>query len=162
MQKVLVRRVFSNPIYFVAFGFGSGLSPFAPGTCGTLVAIPLYYLVQYFSLLNYSLILLLAILIGIWICDVVEREIGVRDYSGIVWDEVCGFGLTMWAAPKGWLWIGIGFLLFRLFDIVKPWPIAWMDRKLPGGLGVMVDDLMAAVYAWIILHLIHHFFFISV
>ena len=159
MQKALVKKVFSNPIYFIAFGFGSGLSPFAPGTCGTLVAIPLYYFMQSLSLVNYSLVLLLAILIGIWICDVTERDMGIHDYSGIVWDEVCGFGLTMWAAPQGWLWIVIGFFLFRLFDIVKPWPIAWMDRKLPRGFGVMVDDLMAAVYAWIALHGIAYFFF---
>jgi phosphatidylglycerophosphatase A len=159
MKQGLAGKVFSNPIYFIAFGFGSGLSPFAPGTCGTLAAIPLYYFIQSFSLLHYSIILLLAVLIGIWVCDSVERDIGVHDYSGIVWDEVCGFGLTMWAAPKGWLWIGIGFLLFRLFDIVKPWPIAWMDRQLPRGFGVMVDDLMAAVYAWIGLQLIYYFFF---
>ncbi|MES2998788.1 MAG: phosphatidylglycerophosphatase A [Pseudomonadota bacterium] len=159
MKKNVVYKVFSNPIYFIAFGFGSGLSPFAPGTCGTLVAIPLYYLIHSFSLINYSLILFLAIVIGIWLCDITERDIGIHDYSGIVWDEICGFGLTMLAAPKGWLWIVLGFFLFRLFDIVKPWPIAWMDRKLPRGFGVMLDDLMAAVYAWLVLHLIHHLFF---
>lgn len=159
MQKDLVRKVFSHPIYLIAFGFGAGLSPVAPGTCGTLVAIPLYYLIQSFSLVNYGLVLLFAIVIGVWICDVTERGIGVHDHSGIVWDEICGFGLTMFAAPKGWLWITIGFVLFRLFDIVKPWPIAWIDRKMPGGLGVVVDDLMAGVYAWIVLQLIHFFIF---
>ncbi|WP_010597422.1 phosphatidylglycerophosphatase A family protein [Rickettsiella massiliensis] len=147
------------PFIFLAFGFGSGLSPFAPGTCGTLVAVPLYYLLQSFSLLNYSLILIAAILLGIWICDFTERDLGVHDYSGIVWDEICGFGLTMWAAPSGVGWVVCGFFLFRFFDIVKPWPIAWMDRHLPRGFGVMVDDLMAAVYAWIALHLLGHFFF---
>jgi phosphatidylglycerophosphatase A len=158
MQKNLVGKVFSNPIYFIAFGFGAGLSPFAPGTCGTLIAIPLYYLIQSLSWLNYAIVLLLATLVGIWICDVTERGLGVPDHSGIVWDEVCGFGLTMWAAPKGGLWVAIGFILFRIFDIVKPWPIAWIDRKIQGGLGVMVDDLMAGVYAWIGLQLIHRFF----
>lgn len=157
-MRDLVSKVFSNPLYFIAFGFGSGLSPFAPGSCGTLVAIPLYYFVQSLSAWSYGVILLLAIVLGIWVCDVVERDMGTHDYSGIVWDEICGFGLTMWAAPRGWLWIGLGFLLFRLFDIVKPWPIAWLDSELPRGWGVMVDDLMAAVYAWISLHLIHHFF----
>lgn len=159
MPDDLVRKVFTHPVYFLAFGFGSGLSPFAPGTCGTLVAIPLYYLLQSLSLLNYSLILIAAILIGIWICDVTERDLGVHDYSGIVWDEICGFGLTMWAAPSGWWWVASGFFLFRFFDIVKPWPIAWMDRQLPRGFGVMVDDLMAAVYAWIALHTLGYFFF---
>jgi len=160
MQKKLVHKVLTHPIYFIAFGFGAGLSPFAPGSCGTLVAIPLYYLIHSFSLIHYSLVLLLAIVMGIWICDVTERDMGIHDYSGIVWDEICGFGLTLLAAPKGWLWIVVGFFLFRLFDIVKPWPIAWMDRKLPGGFGIMVDDLMAAVYAWLVLHIIHHFFFL--
>jgi phosphatidylglycerophosphatase A len=159
MRKDLIRKVFSHPIYLIAFGFGAGLSPFAPGTCGTLVAIPLYYLVQSLSFVNYGLVLLLATLVGIWICDVTERGIGVHDYSGIVWDEICGYGLTMWMAPKGCIWIAIGFVLFRLFDIVKPWPIAWIDRKMLGGLGVMVDDLMAGVYAWIFLQLIYHFHF---
>lgn len=158
MQKDLARKVFSHPIYLIAFGFGAGLSPIAPGTCGTLVAIPLYYLIQSFSLVNYGLILLFATVIGIWICDVTERGIGIHDYSGIVWDEVCGFGLTMFAAPKGWLWIAIGFVLFRLFDIVKPWPIAWIDRKMSGGLGVMIDDLMAGIYAWIILQFFYRLY----
>lgn len=156
MQKNLVRKVFSHPIYFIAFGFGAGLSPCAPGTCGTIVAIPFYYLIQSLSLVNYVLVLASATLIGIWICDVTERGIGVHDYSGIVWDEICGFGLTMIAAPKGNVWIGIGFLLFRLFDIVKPWPIALIERKIPGGFGVMADDLMARVYAWMSLQLIVH------
>lgn len=159
MQKDLVRKVFSHPIYLIAFGFGAGLSPFAPGTCGTLVAIPLYYLMHSLSLVNYALVLVVATLMGIWICDVTERGIGVHDYSGIVWDEICGFGVTMFAAPKGGVWIGIGFLLFRLFDIVKPWPIALIERKIPGGLGVMVDDLMAGLYAWISLQLISHLHF---
>jgi phosphatidylglycerophosphatase A len=158
MRKELIQKVFSNPAYFIAFGFGAGLSPFAPGTCGSLVAIPLFYLIHNFSLITYTLILLAAIIVGIWVCDITERDLGIHDYPGIVWDEICGFALTMWAAPKGWLWIVVGFFLFRLFDIVKPWPISWMDRSLRGGLGVMVDDLMAAVYAWIVLHVLHHFF----
>lgn len=148
------KSVWTNPIHFLAFGFGSGLSKFAPGTCGTLVAIPLYLLIQDLPLLYYSLILLVATLIGVWLCDVTEKAIGIHDYSGIVWDEICGYGLTMLAAPKGWLWVILGFFLFRLFDIWKPWPIDWIDRKVKGGLGVMVDDLMAAVYAWIVLQLI--------
>ncbi len=157
MKQDLVRKVFSHPLYFVAFAFGAGLSPVAPGTCGTLVAVPLYYLIRSLSVANYSVVLFLSIVVGIWICDVIERDIGIRDYSGIVWDEVCGFGLTMWAAPCGWLWIVLGFFLFRLFDILKPWPIAYIDRKLPGGFGIMIDDLMAAIYAWFTLHLIYHF-----
>lgn len=142
-------NIWQNPIYFVAFGFGSGALPIAPGTWGTLAAIPLYLLIQNLSLTDYLVILLLATVIGIWVCDVTEKAIGIHDHSGIVWDEVCGYGLTMLAAPKGWLWVILGFFLFRLFDIWKPWPISWIDKHVQGGLGVMVDDLAAGVYAWI-------------
>ena len=151
------RSVWTNPIHFIAFGFGSGTSPIAPGTCGTLAAIPLYLLIKDLPLIYYSGILLLATLIGIWICEVTERAIGVHDHSGIVWDEICGYGLTMLAAPTGWLWIIIGFFLFRFFDIWKPWPIGWLDKHVDGGLGVMIDDTMAAIYAWIVLQVIAHF-----
>lgn len=147
-------NVWQNPIYFLAFGFGSGLLPFAPGTWGTLFAIPLYLLVQDFSLGVYIFILAIASVVGIWLCDVTDKAMGTHDYPGIVWDEVCGYGLTMLAAPKGWLWVILGFFLFRLFDIWKPWPISWIDKHVEGGLGVMVDDLVAAVYAWIVLYLI--------
>lgn len=145
------RSVWTNPIHFLAFGFGAGAIPFAPGTFGTIIAIPLYLLISHCSLLCYSIILLIVILAGIWLCDVTERAMDAHDPGGIVWDEIAGFLLTMLAVPHGWQWIVAGFLLFRLFDIWKPWPIRWLDRHVNGGLGIMVDDLLAAVYAWIIL-----------
>lgn len=142
-----------NPIYFLAFGFGSGALPLAPGTWGTVVAIPLYLLIQSLSLPFYGIVVVLASLVGIWLCDVTERATGISDDPRIVWDEICGYLLTMLAAPKGWLWIIAGFVLFRLFDIWKPWPIRWVDKHAPGGLGVMVDDLLAGVYAFVVIQL---------
>ncbi len=146
-------NVWTNPIHFLAFGFGSGTLPWIPGTWGTLAAVPIYLFMRHLPLLYYGAALLVIILVGIWICDVAEKAVGIPDYSGIVWDEIAGFLLTMLAAPAGWQWIVVGFVLFRVFDIWKPWPIRWIDQFVKGGLGVMLDDLLAAVYAWILLHL---------
>lgn len=150
-SMITPKSVWKNPIHFIAFGFGSGASPFAPGTCGTAVGVLLYLLIKDLPLIYYAAIVMAAILIGIWICSVTERAIGSHDHRGIVWDEICGYWITMFAAPAGWLWIIIGFFLFRLFDIWKPWPIGLIDKKVDGGLGVMLDDVIAAVYAWIVL-----------
>ncbi|CAN5242599.1 phosphatidylglycerophosphatase A [soil metagenome] len=143
--------VWTNPLHFVAFGFGSGALPFAPGTWGTVVAIPLYLAIRDLSLAYYLTILFVAIIAGIWLCDKVAKEVGVHDHSGIVWDEIVGYGVTMIAAPHEWQWIIIGFLLFRLFDIWKPWPIGWIDKHAPGGFGSVIDDIVAAIYAWLVL-----------
>ncbi|MFN3786033.1 MAG: phosphatidylglycerophosphatase A [Thiothrix sp.] len=145
---VAARAVFSSPVYFLAFGFGSGLSPFAPGTAGTLAAIPLYLLVAQLPLLGYLLVLGGISLMGIWICGEASRRLGMHDHAGIVWDEFAGFLVTMTAAPAGWWWIVVGFFLFRLFDIGKPWPVGVADREIGGGFGIMLDDLLAGVYAW--------------
>jgi phosphatidylglycerophosphatase A len=145
---------FSNPIHFLAIGFGSGASPIAPGTMGTLVAIPIYLLLQLVSPPIYTLILMAMIIVGFWICDVADKAAGVHDHPSIVWDEIVGYLLTMWAVPANWMWVILGFLLFRLFDIWKPWPIRWINDSVGGGIGVVVDDLMAAVYAWIALHIV--------
>lgn len=141
----------SNPIHFLAFGCGSGLAPKAPGTCGTIAAIPFYLLLSHLSLPVYSIILLLASVVGVWLCGKTAKDLGVHDHPGIVWDEFCGYWLTMLAAPVGWLWIFLGFILFRLFDIWKPWPISFVDRRVPGGVGIMVDDLIAGLYSLIII-----------
>lgn len=148
-----------NPIYFLAFGFGSGALPYAPGTWGTIAAIPIYLLLQNLAVIPYIIIVLLASLVGIWLCDVTEKATGIHDDSRIVWDEICGYLLTMLAAPKGWMWIIIGFVLFRIFDIWKPWPIRWVDKHAPGGLGVMVDDLLAAIYALMLIQAFFYLFF---
>lgn len=149
-----IRSVWRNPIHFLAFGFGSGVLPKMPGTWGTVVAIPIYMLIMNFPLWLYALVTLLVIIAGIFICDITEREIGIHDYKGIVIDEIAGYLLTMFAVPLGWFWIIAGFILFRIFDIWKPWPIYWLDRKVSGGFGTMVDDLLAAVYAWAVLQFI--------
>jgi len=154
----LPHSIWTNPVHFLAFGFGAGTFPFAPGTCGTLIAIPLYLLIYDLPWIYYAIILGVVLIAGVWICDVAERVTGVPDHPGIVWDEIAGFLLTMFLVPHGLLWLTLGFVLFRVFDIWKPWPIAWFDRHLKGGLGVMFDDVLAAMYAWSILQLLAHLF----
>ncbi len=136
-----------QPVHWLAFGFGSGLSPKAPGTVGTLMAVPLYLLMAKLPLWAYGSLLLLAMVIGVYLCDRTSRELGVHDHPGIVWDEFVGYWITMLAAPAGWLWVLIGFAWFRLFDVLKPWPIRWLDRHVHGGFGIMIDDVLAGVMA---------------
>lgn len=143
--------VWRNPIHFAAFGFGAGAIKIAPGTFGTLVAIPFYILLQDLPLLMYISITAALFLLGVWLCQITTRDLGVHDHSGIVWDEIVGYLITMVAAPAGWLWIALGFALFRLFDIWKPWPINLLDRHVKGGFGVMIDDVTAGVYAWLVM-----------
>jgi len=139
--------VWRNPVHFLAFGLGSGAAPVAPGTFGTLAAIPLYLLLAPLPLWGYLLAVAAVSLAGIWLCDRTSRDLGVHDHPGIVWDEFAGYLVTMIAAPAGWLWIAVGFALFRFFDILKPWPIRWIDRQVHGGFGIMLDDLLAGVFA---------------
>ncbi len=146
-----------TPTGFLAFGLGSGLAPFAPGTFGTLAAIPPYLLLAQLSWPYYMLVLVLAFILGVYLCEVASRHLGVHDHGGIVWDEFVGFWLTMFLIPNHWYWLLLGFLLFRFFDIVKPFPIKWLDQKVKGGFGIMVDDVIAGVYAWLILFLVVRF-----
>jgi len=141
-----------NPIHFLAFGFGSGLAPKAPGTFGTLAAIPIYLLIAQQTLWIYLLITLIVSIAGIYICDKTSRDMGVHDHGGIVWDEIAGYLITMIAVPFSWTAVITGFVLFRLFDILKPWPISWLDKKVGGGLGIMLDDIVAGLFALIGLH----------
>ena len=141
-----------NPIHFLAFGFGSGLAPKAPGTFGTLAAIPIYLLIAQQTLWIYLLITLIVRIAGIYICDKTSRDMGVHDHGGIVWDEIAGYLITMIAVPFSWTAVITGFVLFRLFDILKPWPISWLDKKVGGGLGIMLDDIVAGLFALIGLH----------
>jgi phosphatidylglycerophosphatase A len=143
-----------NPVHFLALGFGSGLAAKAPGTFGTLAAVPLYLLLAPLSLPWYLAITVFCSVIGIYICGKAAKDMGVHDHGAIVWDEVAGLLITMIAAPQGWLWLAIGFGLFRFFDIVKPWPILWLDAKVHGGFGIMIDDVLAGVFAFLSLQLI--------
>ncbi len=149
-----VRPDLRNPLHLLAFGFGSGLSPTAPGTLGTLVAVPIYLAMQPLSLGLYLGLVLAGFLAGIWICGRTSRDLGVHDHGGIVWDEIIGYLFTMTLAPPGVWWVLGGFLLFRFFDILKPWPIRWFDHQVPGGFGIMFDDMLAGLYAGLLLWLI--------
>lgn len=143
-----------RPIHLLAFGFGAGTAPVAPGTFGTLLGIPLYLLMQSWSLPVYVAACAVLFGFGVIICHITARDLKVHDHAGIVFDEIVGYLVTMIAAPTGWLWVGLGFLLFRLFDIWKPWPIRSADRRISGGFGIMFDDLLAAVYAGVMLWII--------
>lgn len=154
MANKVPESVFRNPVHFLAFGFGSGAAPFAPGTFGTLAAVPLYLLLDFLPLSYYLLALIVTFALGIYLCDKTARDIGVHDHGGIVWDEFVGYWVTMLVAPQGWMWIVLGFVLFRFFDIVKPFPIGWLDKQIGGGLGIMVDDVVAGSFAWICLQMI--------
>jgi len=149
------KELIRNPVHMLAFGFGSGLAKKAPGTVGTLAAIPIYY--GLFGLgANVYLVSLIAIsLLGIWICGKTANDMGVHDHGGIVWDEIAGYLLTMLWVPLTWMNIVLGFVLFRLFDILKPWPINLLDRHVKGGFGIMVDDIMAGLMAALCLFLIN-------
>lgn len=154
MKETLARFVLRHPAHFIAFGFGSGLAPRAPGTFGTLAAVPCYLALSHLPLSYYLLMLIVAFGAGIWLCERTANAMGVHDHGGIVWDEFVGFWLTMLVAPPGWLWIVVGFVLFRLFDVLKPFPINWLDRRVQGGLGIMLDDAVAGSLAWLCLQLL--------
>jgi len=141
----------TDPVHFLAFGFGTGLAPFAPGTFGSLPGILLFWLTMDYGLYVQLAVALSITLAGIWICGESARRIGVHDHGGIVWDEIVGMYVTLFAAPVspvGWL---LAFAIFRIMDIVKPWPIRDLDHRLGGGVGIMLDDLAAALYAAILL-----------
>lgn len=143
-----LRDLVRDPVSFLAFGFGSGLAPWVPGTMGTLMAVPFYLLAAHFlSLALYLALLVVAFTIGIYLCGRTAEKLGVHDHGGIVWDEFVGFWLTMVAVPPGWFWVLLGFVLFRIFDMVKPWPIRAVDRRVGGGFGIMIDDVLAGLAA---------------
>ncbi len=147
----LARTVLRDPVHLLAFGFGTGLSPVAPGTFGSLPGVLLFWLTMDYGLYVQSGIALTIAVAGVWICGESARRIGVHDHGGIVWDEIVGMYVTLLVAPVtvvGWV---LAFALFRFMDIVKPWPIRDLDHRLGGGVGIMLDDLAAALYAAILL-----------
>ena len=143
-RKIYLREL-KDPVVFIAMGLGSGLSPKAPGTAGTLLTVPLVYFLQQQSILVYALTILFVLATGSWICGYAAKKLQVHDHSGIVYDEVAGFLITMFMVPVGCYWLLAGFVLFRFFDAVKPWPISWFDKNISGGFGIMFDDVIAGL-----------------
>ena len=146
-QKELVRAVLRDPVHWIAFGLGTGLSPVAPGTVGSVLGVVLAWLALPLSLPMQLAIGLVLVVSGFWICGESARRIGVHDHSGIVWDEIAAMYLVLFWLPVHPAWWLAGFLLFRLFDIWKPWPISDLDHRMTGGAGIMLDDLVAGLYA---------------
>lgn len=157
--KITRQDLFQSPLHFLAFGFGAGLSPKAPGTMGTLAAVPLVWIMAQCPDLIYASVTLFCVLAGVTICNAASRTLALRDPDGhdhpaIVWDEIVGLMLTMIFIPFTWLTLIIGLLLFRFFDILKPWPISYFDRHVHGGIGIMLDDIIAAICAHVVLRIL--------
>ena len=143
----------ANPGCFLALGFGSGLSPWAPGTMGTLAALGLWLLTVPLGFGVQIAMTLAAIATGPWICGHCAKRLGVHDHPAIVWDEIAAMWLVLLFTPPNWAGYGLAFVLFRLFDIAKPWPVRTLDQRVHGGLGILLYDLAAALYAIVILTL---------
>ena len=155
-RRVPPSALLAGPANFLALGAGSGLAPVAPGTFGTLVGIPVLLLMPT-APAGYAVVLLALFALGVWCCDACARNLGVHDHPAIVFDEVVGYLVTMAAAPRSIGFVVLGFALFRLFDILKPWPIGPIDRRVGGGFGIMADDVLAGVFAAIGVQLVAHF-----
>ncbi|MGC1952683.1 MAG: phosphatidylglycerophosphatase A [Gammaproteobacteria bacterium] len=148
-------KLFCNPAGFLACGLGTGLVPVAPGTAGTALGVGLYLLIMELPLPWYAATVLFLFCLGIGLTRAASRLLAVHDHPAIVWDEIVGYLVTMMAAPRHPGWILTGFVFFRIFDILKPWPIYQIDRRITGGLGIMLDDLVAGIYAWALLQGAH-------
>jgi phosphatidylglycerophosphatase A len=149
------RRLLASPAGWIACGFGSGLTPKAQGTFGSLAAILPWLLLRGLSVPAWLAVIVVGFAIGVWACDVAGRVIGVDDHRSLVWDEFVGLWITLLPALLApWWAVVAGFALFRLFDVWKPWPIAWFDRRVKGGFGVMLDDAIAGIFAGIVLYLV--------
>ena len=146
------KEILCNPIFLLAFGFGSGFAPKAPGTAGTLLAVLIHLILVNLPPWIHGTIIFAAFFIGIWICGRTAEYLGVHDHEGIVWDEFVGYWVMMFMVPSNWLWVSFGFVLFRILDIFKPWPISVVDRQVGGGLGIMLDDLLAGVMGAVCIH----------
>ncbi len=142
----------SRPAHLLASGFGAGLAPVAPGTMGTLVAVPMYWALKSIGPGFYLAAIVFGFIIGVYVCSRVNHDLDREDHPGIVWDEIIGFWVAMIGSPLTWQYLLAGFFLFRLFDIWKPWPISWLDFNVRGGLGVMLDDLVAGILAALVLN----------
>ena len=145
-----------NPIHLLAFGLGAGKAPVIPGTFGSLPAIPLYFLLENLTIWPYLGVVFVMFFLGVYVCHITSRDMGVHDHSGIVFDEIVGMLITYIALPAGWIWLVTGFVLFRIFDIWKPFPIRQVDKNMGGGMGIMFDDVLAGIYALLTLQAIYY------
>lgn len=158
MTDAKSRLKLSNPWHLLATGFGSGLLPIIPGTMGSLAAIP-FWLLMYWLLPVWLcwFIILFGFVVGIVICQRTSDDMQVHDHGSIVWDEFIGMWMTLMVIPLvSWQWVLIAFVLFRFFDMLKHWPIGWFDRQVGGGLGIMLDDIIAAIFAMVIVAALAH------
>ena len=155
-----LRKLLKFSSYTVGIGFGFGLVPKAPGTFGTLVALPIYWLMDGLPFATYLILIIMAFIGGICICQYGSNWLEKDDPSTVVWDEIVGYLFTMVVAPPNWQWMLTGFVLFRFFDIIKPWPISYADESLHGGLGIMADDLIAGVFALAIMQCLYFILYI--
>ena len=153
----LPKKIWQDPWYFIGSGFGIGSIPGMPGTYATLAAIPFYLLMQKTSWWIYLIILVVTFVWFAKLSDRLSKEIGVPDHTGLVLDEFVGYWATMFLLPPTWFNIIAGFILFRLFDIWKPWPIGWLDKHIESGYGMMLDDVVAGVFANIVLQVLAWF-----
>ncbi len=151
-RRVTPADLFHSPASVLAFGFGTGLVPVAPGTFGTLPGLLIVAVLAKVPLIAYLPVVLTAFVAGVFICDLASKQLGSHDHGAIVWDEIVGMMITMIAVPLSLGTLLLGFLLFRLFDVVKPWPIRWLDRHVDGGFGIMIDDVLAGIFACVVLH----------
>lgn len=151
---VSLRSVWENPWHFIACGFGVGTMPIVPGTFGSLLGVVVYFLLAPLSIPMYLSIVAVLILFGVYLCGRVNRDLGTNDHPAAVWDEIAAFPIVMIGIPPTWTYLILGFVLFRVFDIWKPQPIRWLDRHVHGGFGVMLDDVVAALMAWLIVFVI--------
>ncbi len=146
--------LWTYPVHFLGYGLGAGLIPFAPGTMGTLVAVALFWTMAPLSAFYYGAITVVLGLAGIFICGQTARDLGLHDPGVIVWDEIVGYLVAMYLLPSDWRWMLAGFVLYRLFDIWKPYPIRLVEQKFGVGGGIMADDIVAGIYTLAILHLV--------
>jgi phosphatidylglycerophosphatase A len=152
-NRLSAAQILKDPILFMAFGFGSGLAKYMPGTFGTIAALPLYWALQYTSPWVYAVVTILSVVVGIFICGQAANKLATQDFGGIVWDEIAGLLISLYGLPFNWQTVLAGFVLFRLLDIIKPWPIRWFDKHVHGGFGIMLDDVVAGLFAAAILRI---------
>ena len=154
-----IRFMLRHPAHVIALGLGTGLAPVAPGTAGTLLAFPIHIgLAQFLPTIAHVIAIVLLFLLGVWACRVTGRAMGIADHSGMVWDEVVAMLIILMLVPEGaWWWLA-AFLLFRVFDVLKPPPIRYFDQTIKGGFGVMFDDILAALYTLLVLAIYQRFF----